>query len=750
MKRKGILALVLAAVLLLSACGTTVTEGNGDTPSAVSPDSPAVPENSQGAEDSAVSQSPAVTGTSAVSESPAASEDPAVSESPAASKDPSVSESPAVSEDPIGKENPAVTETPAPTQTPAAAPTPTSTPVPQGQKHIHSYVSKTVEPTEHTDGYVLHTCDCGEAYRDEFVRKLVPDDSGKHVCYNAVYQYVHPTATSKGYVWYKCECEWGYKVRYIDKLPQDTSGHDHFDQMTTHYVYPTNKTLGYEMEVCTCGYSYISHYVDKLPSTQSVEGTYTIRYSARGKQYQTTFAGELCQVKLEIDSDLNGCYEEGTNTFSLLTVKDETVLKNDLVFQSVEGSENEFRVAGTYYYTVYQDVVTAFAGSTLYDIFQYSAVGQFLMLTDVSIYDSKGNRVASTKDLLLTCDEASYGYMGNYVYVQDCDTLIATSDFEEPKAPPLYYEDAEDPANLLPGNFDRKPDGAVIRHSKLVQTGDTPEEIRDHFIDVMKQLVVGWSYNGKSGTYGVGAGTKYEVKGDQYVLTHFNGWYGVEDDNGLLNAMIYFGGEKMATAVWSMLYEHYICRSTWNVPLPISDRLAAKYGLTLDVLECERGTCLMDVTNGETTWRIWYVYNLWNNVKIYIPTGMGQETATPSNKPAPVPEGYGPIKLTRDFGMGNSTVTLSAAKETQTVLNIDGVQKTVRLITVARESTYDNEMFYHQMTKNTDGSYSKQGMNAYMGNEKRYVENLFVDSQGQQVDYVYLPYADVYLTRYSG
>ena len=36
-----------------------------------------------------------------------------------------------------------------------------------------------------------------------------------------------------------------------------------------------------------------------------------------------------------------------------------------------------------------------------------------------------------------------------------------------------------------------------------------------------------------------------------------------------------------------------------------------------------------------------------------------------------------------------------------------------------------------------------------MGNEKRSVEDLFVDSQGQPVDYVYLPYADVYLAPYS-
>ena len=99
--------------------------------------------------------------------------------------------------------------------------------------------------------------------------------------------------------------------------------------------------------------------------------------------------------------------------------------------------------------------------------------------------------------------------------------------------------------------------------------------------------------------------------------------------------------------------------------------------------------------------------------------------------------------------MGNTTVTLSAAKESQAVLTVDGVQKTVRLITVARESTYDNEMIYRHMTRNADGSYSLQSMQAYMGNEKRSVEDLFVDSQGQPVDYVYLPHADVYLAPYS-
>lgn len=690
MKGKRFMALMLAAVLLLSACGNTAADESGNTPPVASPDSSAVPENSQGSEDPAVSQTPAVTEDPAVSQTPAASEDPAVSQSPAVSEDPAVSETPAVSEDPAVTESPdvaespAVTETPVPTQTPAVTPSPAPTPVP------------------------------------------------------------------------------------------DTSGHDHSGQMTTCSVHPTNKELGYQLERCTCGYSYISHYVDKLPSTQSVEGTYTIRYSARGKQYQTTFTGELCQVKLEIDSDRNGYYEEGTNTFSLLTLKDETVLKHDLAFQVISGGEDEYGAAGTYYYTVYREAATALAGSTMYDIFQYSYAGQFLMLTDVSIYDSKGNRVASTKDLLLTCDEAAHGYN---MWGQDSgkskwemlDTLIATSDFEEPKVT-LHYEDAEDPANLLQGNYEglkysfyRKPAGTVIRHSKLVQTGDTPEEIRDHFIDVICELTAMDARGNALEVQGTDAGI-YGIKDDQYELRHFDAWVGSpawgsteEGDNVFLNGLIYFGGEKMATAVWSMLYENFVYRSApaeyrnegagrvldW---IPISDQLAAKYGLTLNVQE----NGLIDVSNGETTWSVWYVDDMWNNVIVYIPTGFGGDTATPSNKPAPVPEGYGPIKLTRDFGMGNSTVTLSAAKETQTVLNIDGVQKTVRLITVARESTYDNEMFYHLMTKNADGSYSRQGMNAYMGNEKRYVEDLFVDSQGQSVDYVYLPYADVYLTRYSG
>jgi hypothetical protein len=465
-----------------------------------------------------------------------------------------------------------------------------------------------------------------------------------------------------------------------------------------------------------------------------------------------------------MEDDYEGRYPEGPSTFSLLTLKNESVLQDDLVFLTVAGYLPEHLSKGVHLYSVLygqyggETAITARAGSTMYDIFQHFITEQFLLISDAAIYDSKGNQVTSATNLLLTCDEAALAAGFGSIYASDCDTLIATSDFEEPKVT-LQYEDAEDPANLWTGNwsglkysFYRKPAGTVIRHSNLVQTGSTPQEVLDHFIRVMKQLVVGWDYDRKNGTYGINSGVHYRIEGDQYRL-FYNYAHGQEDSNTFLNGLAYFGGEKMATAVWSMFYEYYQLSSARDVV--VSDLLAAKYGLTLDVLENDRDAHLVDISNGESTWRVRYLtarsgyYALEQNVFIYIPTDAGGETSTPSGKPAPVPDGYGPIKLTRDFGMGDTTVTLSAAKESQAVLTVDGVQKTVRLITVARESAYDNEMIYRHMTRNADGSYSLQSLQAYMGNEKRSVEDLFADSQGQPVDYVYLPYADVYLAPYS-
>lgn len=204
---------------------------------------------------------------------------------------------------------------------------------------------------------------------------------------------------------------------------------------------------------------------------------------------------------------------------------------------------------------------------------------------------------------------------------------VAASDLDSFTVP-LTSVDAEDPANLLPDNFGvmgydiyHAPEGTVLRHSELVKNSDSPVDNINHFFQTMNKI--DGNVESKSSGYVSYIGSKcgtYQLDGNSYRIDF--AWASKVGRNVFLNGLIYFGGYDMGTAVYRMLDEHYRFRSDHT--LPISDELAAKYGLTITVIENDPTTCLVNVSNGTDTWEMRYGIpgnegmGSWTNV-IYIP-----------------------------------------------------------------------------------------------------------------------------------
>ena len=79
------------------------------------------------------------------------------------------------------------------------------------ENHTHSYTSQVVEPTCTTQGYTVHTCNCGHTYTSDPV-------SAKEHSYTS--QIVKPTCETQGYTFHKCACG----KTFTDSVTQPT-GH---------------------------------------------------------------------------------------------------------------------------------------------------------------------------------------------------------------------------------------------------------------------------------------------------------------------------------------------------------------------------------------------------------------------------------------------------------------------------------------------------------------------------------------------
>ncbi|MCQ2799684.1 MAG: hypothetical protein MJ228_02815 [Bacilli bacterium] len=194
--------------------------------------------------------------------------------------------------------------------------------------HTHSYTSTVVAPTCLSDGYTLHTCSCGDSYRDTVVRSnghtyqtetieptCTEEGYDSHVCSSCGASYADnkvdplghdftdvvtdPTCTEEGYTTHTCE-------RCGDVLVDsrlEPSGHDYASVVTD----PTCTERGYTTYTCvTCGHSYVDDYVDPLGHDYDA-GVYTPH--TQSEVGYTTYTCTACShQRVEEDEDFNHHY----------------------------------------------------------------------------------------------------------------------------------------------------------------------------------------------------------------------------------------------------------------------------------------------------------------------------------------------------------------------------------------------------------------------------------------------------------
>ena len=189
---------------------------------------------------------------------------------------------------------PVVTDPPA-TEPVVTEPPTEATTVPTEPPHVHEYVDKVVAPTCTKKGYTIHTCNCGDSFKDSETKALghqfdsyvsngdatcekdgtktavcengcgekdTVKDSGSALGHSYSEKVVSPTCTEKGYTLHKCQvCGDSYKDSYTE-----VGEHDY----VAGYVYhPTPYAEGYTDYTCNhCGATYKGDFVPKIPQQE--------------------------------------------------------------------------------------------------------------------------------------------------------------------------------------------------------------------------------------------------------------------------------------------------------------------------------------------------------------------------------------------------------------------------------------------------------------------------------------------------
>lgn len=177
---------------------------------------------------------------------------------------------------------------------PATDPTEPAT-APTEPVHTHSYVSEVVEPICYEVGYTVHTCECGDTYRDNYVDELGHDWTEWETV-------KEPAGDDPGTK--KRSCKVCGMV-----VTQDIEKHEHSYTEVT--VDPTCTEYGYTTSVCSCGNSYTSDMVKNLGHDWSewvvtVEPTTT---SVGEKQRTCSRCGTETEVIPMLDANTGEAYE---------------------------------------------------------------------------------------------------------------------------------------------------------------------------------------------------------------------------------------------------------------------------------------------------------------------------------------------------------------------------------------------------------------------------------------------------------
>jgi len=145
--------------------------------------------------------------------------------------------------------------------------------------HTHNYEFYTVtDPTCTDDGYVTHTCSCGDSFTDSVIPALGHKWDGGKVT-------VKPTTSSEGVMTYTCEICGELKTETIEKL-------DHNHSYVPTVTAPTCIDEGFTTHSCTCGDSYVDSIVPPVGHKWD-KGKVTVKptTSAEGEK---TFTCDVC------------------------------------------------------------------------------------------------------------------------------------------------------------------------------------------------------------------------------------------------------------------------------------------------------------------------------------------------------------------------------------------------------------------------------------------------------------------------
>ncbi len=198
----------------------------------------------------------------------------------------------------------------------------------------HNYTETIISPTCTKEGYTLHTCNCGDEYKDNYVDALghteviilgkdatctesgltegkkcsvckeilVKQEEIKALGHNYTETIISPTCTKEGYTLHTCNCGDEYKDNYVDALGhteviilgKDATctesgltegkkcsvckeilvkqeeikalGHNYTETI----ISPTCTKEGYTLHTCNCGDKYKNNYVDALEHNYNI------------------------------------------------------------------------------------------------------------------------------------------------------------------------------------------------------------------------------------------------------------------------------------------------------------------------------------------------------------------------------------------------------------------------------------------------------------------------------------------------
>ena len=188
---------------------------------------------------------------------------------------------------------PKPTDPPKVTEPKPTDPKPTEPP----KVHTHSYKAKVVEPTCEENGYIVHTCSCGDSYTDSEVPAL-----GQYM-----HEYVtNPGVGYEGYTFHYCSrCDYSYTDNYTDALPEVTAAD--IEKAIVKYINQYRAAEGSTQLTYLTGMSKVAKYRSKQLTTNYAHSTADKREALAYYQY-----GEWIDPADFGDPDGEGYYEAKT------------------------------------------------------------------------------------------------------------------------------------------------------------------------------------------------------------------------------------------------------------------------------------------------------------------------------------------------------------------------------------------------------------------------------------------------------